>query len=232
MSWAPSLGVQGGLRPTGEEAPKATWQELHHDKHIYARQVHVEEATESGLLQLGRVMRHFVRNVQVKDVLDNGSLLLSEAQVLWDCCFVRVDQNLFNLQLKSDHHDLIKEFQFQAYFSPSSCLLHHTVFVAGHMTTLANQSIVRLEGTQLNAKLNYFQVCLVLLGQLNLPNYEKHEVMMVCVGNKFDCLHKVGLAWLPGLEEVFSRSDPPSICSIGGFVDYMDRFVLKLDTHL
>eukprot|EP00250_Pteridium_aquilinum_P018073 c23927_g1_i1 orf=54-2327(-) len=229
MSWAPSLGMQGGLRPTGEEAPTATWQELHRDKHIHARQVQVEEGSESGLLQLGRVMRHFVRNVEVKNVLDNGPLRLCQARVLWDCCFVRVHENQFNLQLKREHQTL-KEFQFQAFFSPSSCLLHHRVFVAGHIT-LSSQSMVRLEGTELSARLQYFQVCLVLLGALNLPNYEKHEVMMVCVGNKLDGLHKVGLAWLLGLEEVFSKSDPPFMCTVGGFADYMDRFVFKLDHH-
>lgn len=227
MSWAPSLE---GLRPTGEKAPDLTWEEFHHDEHKYARQMKVEEGSEAGLLQLAQVMKHFAKTLEVEAVLDDGSLSLYEAQVLWDCWFVRVEreENLFVLELKLGRTSTTNfKYPFVAYFSSSSCLLHHRVFVGGATAVLANASIVRLEGAHLNVRLRDFPVFLVLLGELKLPSHnEKHQVFMICVGKKPHSLHKVGIAWLPGLEDACSDI-PPSKCNVGGFGDYMGRFVFN-----
>lgn len=122
-------------------------------------------------------------------------------------------------------------YTFKAYFSAVACLLHRVAFVGAvqpaECRILTHQSVVRLNGHNLETRLTHFRVHLLRLGHIVLPGDAVHEVIMVCVGSRWQPLHKIGVAWLiPSLQEVF-KSLPHSKCSVGGFPDYMDRFVLS-----
>lgn len=231
MSWAPSLGVEGGIHLTGKAREASSMLESRQDDgnaptFTYGE---MEYWTQAGLLLLGRLMNHFVGSVQVNSVMDDGSLLLCGARVLWDCSFDRVSQNKFILNVTARNHPSCR-FTFDAYFKHSSCLLYYVVLAAGKAgsNVLPLQCLVRLEGSRLQEELHSFKVCLVLLGNLVRNSNEAHHVLMVCVGKKEGgLLHKVGVAWLPGLEEQFSTVEPTPLCTLGGFKDYMDRFVFE-----
>lgn len=120
-------------------------------------------------------------------------------------------------------------YPFQAHVTSSSYLLINQITYAGPVissTRVATMSVVSLPPRQDHySHLKQFKVHLVLLGQICLPCNTELEVMMICVGDKLGKLHKVGIGWIPGLKSILLKT-PVSKCTIGGFEDFMDRFVL------